>query len=131
MARLLLIDIHETDIEKMVREVECGDLQDYYDNLHCSCFDIANRAVGNSRYDIFVDDEGLFAEKPIVTAIRLGEGGPEPMLVGNLILAKHDGEGNTTSLTDEDISNIEDNIVATINFDEDIPKPRVCLVCDY
>lgn len=98
MARLLLFDGSE------FREVECDGLDDYYRYLECDCFDIANRSVRGVRYDIFVDDIGLFAEDPKITACD-----PEGrrMLVGNLIFANHDSEGNTTSLTDEDVERIK------------------------
>lgn len=82
-------------------------LQDFYDHLECDCFDIAYRKVGteNRCFDIFVDDIGLFREKPIVSAIGSDF---QPQLVGNLVFANHDMEGNTTSLSDEEIKYIKD-----------------------
>lgn len=112
-ARLLLLDvIGETGFN----EIMCGDLQDYYDALKCNCFDIATRKVGDKVFDIFVDDIGLFAEEPIVSAI---DSNMKPALVGNLIFANHDREGNTTSLTDDDIKHIEKHALTMINYDAD------------
>ncbi len=78
-------------------------LDDYYKLLECDCFDIAQRKIGGVAYDIFVDDIGLFRDKPLVTAV---DPDGHPMLVGNLLFANHDGEGNTTSLSDEDVLRI-------------------------
>lgn len=57
--RLLVLDTTALDIMNAVREIEVEDLDDYYKYLNCDTFDIANRQVGNSRYDLFVDDEGV------------------------------------------------------------------------
>lgn len=58
--------------------------------------------------DIYADDEGLLKENPKVTMLVLDDKkqNVEDVLVGNLILAGHDGEGNTISLTDEQIDYI-------------------------
>lgn len=114
---LLLIDVKsiETDSDKFpIRQIECSSLEDYYDALQCETFDIARRKIGGHYFDIFVDDIGLFDESPIVSAIRWVDkdaGKAEPMLVGNLIIANHDAEGNTTSLTREDVGVILSNIL--------------------
>lgn len=109
MARLLLLDAFTKDFNDVVREIECNDLDDYYKYLKCDCFDIANRKIGDDRYDIFVDDCGLFVNHPIVSAIE--DDTFYPMLVGNLIFAKHNAAGETISLTDEDMNNIKKHIV--------------------
>lgn len=83
-----------------ILEVNATNLNEYYDALECEILDIARRKVGGKYFDVFVDDMGLFKENPVVTAIS-PEG--EPMLVGNLIFANHNGEGNTVSLTLTDI----------------------------
>ena len=97
-ANLLLFD------GRSFKKIECGNLDDYYKYLECDCFDIANRKIGGKRFDVFVDDEGLLKENPIPTAIN---GSGNVMLVGNLIFANHDYEGNTTSLSDDDIEIIK------------------------
>ena len=97
------------------KEVNCGKLDDYYKYLECDTFDIATRNIGGRYYDIYVDDIGLFAEHPIVTAISSEF---KPMLVGNLIFANHDSQGNTTSLSDEDIAHIKNNVIAIYDMQE-------------
>lgn len=128
MARLLLLDVFDNE----VKEVECDELDDYYKFLRCGCFDIAHRQIGGKYFDIFVDDIGLYAEQPIVSAINSKH---EPMLVGNLIFANHDSEGNTTDLTNGDIAiirmNIMDNIAQYNNKHELIHAGKMLVGCDY
>ena len=102
MARLLVLDVIG---DKGFYEAECNDLKDYYKELKCDCFDIATRCIGGKYFDIFVDDNGLFVDDPIPSAL---DDSFNVMLVGNLIFANHDDEGNTTSLSDEDIEMIKD-----------------------
>ncbi len=84
--------------------IDNDNLDAIYDILKCDTFDIATRKIGDRYYDIFCDDEGLFNENPIISAI---EEGLNPMLVGNLMIANHDGAGETTALTAEDIQIIK------------------------
>lgn len=107
MARLLLMKIYGIDDPTdQFEEIEASELNDYYKHLGCSCFDIARRKIGDKYYDIFVDDIGLFVDDCIVSAI---DPAGQPMLVGNLIFANHDEQGNTTSLTHEDVRHIMRN----------------------
>lgn len=101
---LLLLDVEE----KKLKEIICDNdnLETFYKHLNCDCFDIANRKIGDKRFDCFVYDIGLFVENPVVSAIDMNN---QPMLVGNIIFANHDAEGNTTSLTNEDKQTIRDN----------------------
>lgn len=118
MAKLLLIDV-EADIFDSVRVVECNSNDDYDKYLKCSCFDIGRRKVGDTYYDIFVDDTGLLKDNPVVSAVTSNG---EPMLVGNLIFANHDAEGETISLSLQDMDNIIDHTFF-------IGNPIV--ICDY
>ena len=76
---------------KEARVVEIDDsnhLTEYYKHLNCYLIDITRRQVGGRYFDIIVDDEGLFADNPIVSAI---DSQGEPALVGNLLFCNHDG----------------------------------------
>lgn len=77
-------------------------LDDFYSIIDCSCIDIATRKIGNNGkyYDIICDDEGLLQDKPKVSAIASNGSG---MLVGNLIITNYNSNGETTSLTENDI----------------------------
>ena len=109
MARLLVLDVIGN---KGFYEVECNELKDYYRELKCDCFDIATRRIGDKYFDIFCDDNGFFVEDPIPSAL---DDEFNVMLVGNLVFANHDEEGNTTSLTDEDIKLIKENSTILTN----------------
>ena len=67
--------------------------------------DITRRKVGGKYFDIIVDDEGLFAEKPTVSAI---DSNGDPALVGNLLFCNHDGQGGETSLSETDIALLQE-----------------------
>ena len=121
-ADLLVLDV----IKNEFRKVECATLDDFYRELDAEAFDIARRNVGGKAFDIFVDDVGLFKDRPIVSAI---DNGLKPMLVGNLIFANHDEEGNTTSLSSEDVARILNSsvVIATANY----PEGHLAVLCEY
>ena len=99
-----------TETEAKTVEIE-NNLDVYYNLLECRCFDIACRKVGDTYFDIFCDDEGLFKDNPLVTAVRMTESGSlEQMLVGNLLFTHTDSDGNTVGITDADVNTIEDNL---------------------
>lgn len=102
MIRVLVINDHE------VKDITIeNSLEAYYKELECDCFDIVTATVNGREFDIFCDDNGLFAEFPRVSAITPNR---EPMLVGNLLLAHHDHEGNTIGLTEDDIEFLDNTI---------------------
>jgi hypothetical protein len=122
MATVLVLDVNADKL----RVAECIELEDFYRELDADMFDIAQRNIGGKAYDIFVDDIGLFRENPVVSAITKDL---EPMLVGNLIFANHDVEGNTTSLTDEDMARILGNIVQVSTKNR--PAGYKAVLCEY
>jgi len=76
-----------------------GGLSEWYRLLHCDLIDITERKIGGKYFDVICDDEGLFNENPIVSAMT--ESG-EPRLVGSIAICNHDGEGHETGLSFED-----------------------------
>lgn len=109
--KMLLIDT-ELDTPKVIDIPD--KLDEYYKHLRCSTIDITMRKVGGRQFDIICDDEGLFTEHPIVTAMYRNF---EPALVGNLIFAHHNSEGEMTALSDEDVEIIKQNTITTYDFD--------------
>ena len=125
-AKVLVLDVIGG---KGFYEAECECLNDYYEHLKCETFDIATRKIGNKYFDIFVDDIGLFAENPIPSVVDTSL---MPMLVGNCIFANHDSEGNTTSLSDDDIAIIKDEVIEIyIADDKDGYKAITAVVGTY
>lgn len=88
------------------------DLKSFYEEIGCSLIDITTRKINGKYYDIICDDEGLFCEDPIVTAVN-GDGAPR--LVGGLIICgSADDEGNLTSLEAEDVLRLTNAVQYTI-----------------
>lgn len=81
------------------------ELDEYYNLLDCDTIDIVSRKIGGIFYDIVVDDEGLFREDYVVSAVNPAG---KPELVGNLVFARADERtGELQSLTDADIRKIK------------------------
>ena len=79
----------------------------YCKAIGCDLIDITCRRIGNTEYDIIVDDEGLLKGTPMVSAAyRSGEFA----LVGRLIVCMHDDGGNEVSLTEEQIDEVLANV---------------------
>lgn len=94
--------------------IDGENLDEYYERLECDTFDITHRRIGETYFDIFCDDEGLLRENPIIAAV---DSSFAPALVGNLIFAHHDKEGNTTGISDEDFRLIQKSVINIINVD--------------
>lgn len=110
--KLLVLDVIDGNGLYEIEVPQEHSLDVFYENLKCDIFDIASRKIEGKWFDIFCDDCGLFVDNPITSAIVNNQ----PGLVGNLIFAHHDAEGNTTGLTDEDIALIKRNTVSMVNI---------------
>ena len=98
MIRGVLIDVVNNTAK--VVEIE-KKLESYYKILNCNLIDITSRYIGDRLFDIICDDEGLYKENFIVSALTKNR---TPALVGNLFVVKFDGCEDETSLTDEEIN---------------------------
>jgi hypothetical protein len=84
-----------------------------YSILNCQTFTVANRKIGDKRFDIYCDDEGLLKNDFKFAAST--EGGDE-ILAGNLFIVTNDGEGDIKSITDKDVDMILSQIfMATVD----------------
>jgi hypothetical protein len=86
-----------------------------YKYLNCSTFTVATRKIGESTYDVYCDDEALLKQDPVVA---MASEDLSEMLFGNCLILRHDDDGNVAPLTDEDVSDIMDNIRSTSRGDE-------------
>lgn len=109
MAKLILFD---TETGKL-SWVDCAGLDDYYKYLKCDYIDIPTRKVGTVVYDVICDDNGLLIENPVVSAV---DKNLQLMLVGNLLFSHHDSEGETTSCTESDMTNLQRHLVKVQNI---------------
>jgi len=105
--RMMLLDTKTQELKVVMVEDE---LEKFYELLDCSCIDIVERKIGGVYYDIICDDEGLLTEHPIISAVDVSSGNPEPMLFGNLLICHNDGEGNQSELEPDDCFDIRDNL---------------------
>lgn len=93
-------------------EVEQGDneLQQFYDLIRCNYVEYHEFDIGGKTYDIICDEEFLINGKELVPSVAQDlNGKPWALIFGSILIANHDGEGNTVGLTDDDIVNIMDN----------------------
>lgn len=109
--------------------VEIDDtLDSFYKILDCSCIDIVRRRIGRCRkaFEIVCDDEGLFRDPQKISAIdSLGAA----QLVGNIfITGPVDGNGDLTSLTEEDVAYILSRVqkISTRKFINGYPMLTQC-----
>lgn len=102
-------------------------LEQFYRLIGCRCIDIAVRKVGETHYNVVLDDEGLLVEDPIASAIdREGHA----MLAGNLVLFGMDEQTmDLTSLTDADVRNIRKSLMVAIDTERE--KMYAVVVMDY
>lgn len=100
----VLINVEKETVE--VVEID-KTLSEYYRILNCTTIDIPSRKIGERYFDIICDDEGLFKDKPKISAVTMDG---KPALVGNLFVVKFDGEEDITSLNDNDIEYIKSKI---------------------
>lgn len=71
-----------------------------YSLLNCTTFTIVSRKIGKKVFDIYLDDEGLLKEDSIPSAMSIDN---QELLVGNLLIIKHDDNGEVVSLDKDDM----------------------------
>ena len=87
--------------------------------------EIESRVIGEKRYDIMCDDEGLLKDAPKISAINdMGQ----PMFVGNLMFFKVDEAGELVGLSDEDVEYIMTYIqpMSTLQYPDSYPMLTQC-----
>lgn len=95
--KMLLIDT-KTSSSRIVDIKD--ELTNYYKLIDCKLISITVRKIDGHYYDVIGDDEALFYDEKIISAVS--EDG-RPQLVGSLLICNHDGNGNESGLSEEDI----------------------------
>lgn len=95
-------------------ELEYNSYKDYYKVLNCDTFDIQTRKFGDEWLDIYCDDEGLFKENNKPSVLTFANGELVEQIVGNVFIVSHDDEGETISLTDEQIKKVMETVAVVI-----------------
>ena len=103
----------DTDGNAAVKDIK-GDLRSLQKEVG-GLLTLANyyEELVENRIDIFADDEGLLKADPKTTLIITDKENRMKVLtalVGNLVFVSHDDEGNTLSLTDEQIVFIKEHL---------------------
>ena len=134
MANMLLLDVEKQEL----REVECNSLDDYYKEIDCRCIDVKEVFVINcntkkSMYiDVIYDDEFLLtSNRKIPSVLYVTEkNGLETFLLGNVIFARHNKDGEIESLSDEQMDFIK-SCVEDIPFEviDEITNIRIKMNC--
>ena len=101
MARMLVLDVNECK----VYEKDCNCLQDYYSAIKCNTIDIVRRQIGGRYFDIIVDDEAALKPEDEIYVGAI-DSNRHIALLGSLVFANHDEDGNETDLSDQDIEHI-------------------------
>lgn len=82
--------------------------QDFYPMLDCECFEIVRRKFGKNYYDVYCDDEGLLLDKdPAIYTFH--QDAICEIIVGNCFICKHDEEGETISLAEDEVNEVLNN----------------------
>lgn len=84
-------------------------LPNMYALLNCDCIDIVSRKFGKHTLDIICDDEGLFKEDNKVSILTFSKHSLVEQLVGNVFICTHDEEGESISLSEEQIISVGAN----------------------
>lgn len=87
---------------------EFNELDDYYKVLNAHCFDIVSLKIGDKYFSCFVDDDGRLKENQIPSIVHKETG--EVIIVGNVVFANFDDDGNAASLSEDDVEMIRNNI---------------------
>lgn len=121
----LLVDVTR---ECNIREVEFEDtLENIYALLDVTCIDVAVRRIGNHRYDLVVDDEGLLKDGAIPSVF---DSEKKPQLVGNVLILNSNDEGDFTSLTDGQIADVKKNYSVFAEFADGV-KREIIVGAEY
>ena len=97
----ILALLHEPTTNSIFPRVLCieNTLKGLREIIGCRCVACTEIEVAGKKYDVWIDDEALLNDNPVPT-LYLND---DLILFGNLVLAKHDEEGETTGLTLADI----------------------------
>lgn len=99
--KFVYLNVEQKALPKVI-DVE-DNLKVFYELIGCQYIDIVRRKIGDKYFVVICDDEGLFKENPIISAVDTKF---EPMFVGNLIISNADDDGNLIDLSEKDIKQI-------------------------
>ena len=88
----------------------------FYSLLECETFDIVSRKFKDKVLDIYCDDNGLFVpdNKPAIIPYN-AQGTLVEQIVGNVFIVACNNEGETISLTDEEVNAVLSSIATMMS----------------
>ncbi len=100
----VLITPNEEGTKPREHTLEVNTYEDFYPLLKCDTFEIVTRCFNGQWLDVYCDEEGLFKEHNETAIITMDSKNTiVEHIVGNVFIVSHDDEGETISLTDEQI----------------------------
>lgn len=119
LIRGVLVDTINSYISEYYFVSHDNDLHDIYYMLGCSCIDVQERTIGTRRYDIYLDDEGLFKENQKPSVVTTDKNGTIiEVIVGRVFICGVDREeGKMKSLTDEEVKEIKNTTIKVSRTD--------------
>lgn len=83
---------------KEEHDIDQGDINKIQSLIQCRCFTHASVKIMGEYFDVFVDDNGLIEQKPVLSF------GDKFSFAGNILfVGRADDEGNTLDLTEKQI----------------------------
>lgn len=108
--KVFVVDVNANSCEERIIQ---DDLKVFYEIIDCCTIDITPRKIGGKPFLVICDDEGLFvSNNPISMADPTDRNN---VIVGSVIITGvADRDGDLTSLTDEDVELIKQNVHTVI-----------------
>ena len=95
-------------------ELEYNSYKDFYPLLNCDTFDVQSRKFNGEWLDIYCDDEGLFKSNNKPSILTFSNGELVEQIVGNAFIVALNDDGDTISLTDEQVQKVMATITTVI-----------------
>lgn len=102
----ILITPNKKGTEPKIYNFEHNNYEDFYPLLECDLFEIQNRNFNGINADIYCDEEGKFKDNNQPSIITMNNKDVVEVFVGSVFICKHNEEGETISLTDEECEKI-------------------------
>lgn len=100
----VLITPNQEGTKPREHTLEFNSYKDYYPLLKCDTFEVVTRCFNGHWLDIYCDEEGLFKEHNEASVLTMDKNDKIiEQIVGNAFIVNHDDEGETISLTNEEI----------------------------
>lgn len=131
MKAVLITTEGKVEVVDLLEEDSWERLKQIYKLCECDCIDITERNIGGRYFDIVCDDEGLLKDDFIFTSYGIMFRNGKMLksgIVGNIIVTKHDEEGEMIGLSEDEVSLIMGNI----RKDDELPElPTYILAPNY